>query len=444
MVPALQPASQAFGRDDEEKGDLPPLGGVSAPGSGLWPARGQAPPTKGVRISNGRLTGLVLRQLGLAAAGALAVMAWRHGLWANVAILTLIGVWLAAETVVRAAPVRRLAPTSDTAAELRTQRPWRAMLDQTPAPLVTVQADGALRAANRAARVLFQTDDRLVAPAPELTAALKGAGEGRSLVLPTPTGPRAFALEAADIAGEAGDVRLGVLIDIQSEIQAAEAKALRELLAILSHEVMNSLTPVASLAETAAECLEEETSPSARAARDALALLGRRASGLARFVDGYRTLARLPPPVRRPTDLRALLADVAGVFEGGWSARGVRFVFVPPAQDAVAELDADLIAQAVLNLLTNAAEATLQTSPSPEVRLSAEMRAGRVEITVEDDGPGVPDDLRESIFQPFVTTKPSGAGIGLNLARQIALSHGGDLVLAPAEPGRGARFVFGL
>lgn len=401
-----------------------------------------------------RMWGLVLRQLGLAAAGALAVVAWRHGLWANVAILLLVGAWLAAETVTRAVTPRRLVPVADAAPELRSHEfsrlgPWRAMLDQTPAPLVTLQEDGALRAANRAARALFQTDDRLVAPPAELTAALTGVpgvagGEGRSLVLPTPSGPRAFALEAADITGETGAVRLGVLIDIQSELHAAEAKALRELLAILSHEVMNSLTPVASLAETAAECLEGETSESAQAARDALVLLGRRAGGLARFVESYRTLARLPPPVRRPTELKALLGDVAGVFEGGWSARGVRLVFARPAEDATADLDPDLIAQAVLNLLTNAAEAALETSPAPEVRLGAEARAGRVEITVEDNGPGVADDLRDTIFQPFVTTKASGAGIGLNLARQIALSHGGDLVLSPAEPGRGARFVFGF
>ena len=413
-VPALQPAAPASGRDDAE-------GGI--------PRRAWGP---------------ILRQLGLAAAAALAVVAWRNGLWANVAILALFGAWLAVETVVRAVP-RRPAPTADVAAELRTQRPWRAMLDQTPAPLVTLQADGALRAANRAARALFQTDDRLAAPPAELTAALKGGGgEGRSLLLPTPMGPRAFALEAADIADEAGAVRLGVLIDIQSEIQAAEAKALRELLAILSHEVMNSLTPVASLAETAAECLEGETSDGARAARDALALLGRRAGGLARFVEGYRTLARLPPPVRRPTDLGALLGDVAGVFEGGWAARGVRLVFERPAEGATAELDPDLIAQAVLNLLANAAEAALETGSTPEVRLHAEALGGRVEITVEDNGPGVAEDLRESIFQPFVTTKPSGAGIGLNLARQIALSHGGDLVLAPEAPGLGARFVLGF
>jgi signal transduction histidine kinase len=383
----------------------------------------------------------MLRQLGLAAAGALAIVAWRNGLWANLVILILVGGWLAVETVVRAAPARRLAPGADVAAELRAQRPWRAMLDQTPAPLVTLQADGALRAVNRAARALFQTDDRLAAPSVELVSALKGAGlKARSLILATPTGPRAFALEAADIVGDAGAVRLGVLIDIHSEIQAAEAKALRELLAVLSHEVMNSLTPVASLAETAAECLEGETSESALAARDALALLGRRASGLARFVEGYRTLARLPPPVRRRTNLAALLTDVAGVFEGGWSTRGVRLVFEPPAEDAIVDLDPDLVVQAVLNLLTNAADAALETSPAPEVRLRTEIKAGRVEIMVEDNGPGVPENLRETIFQPFVTTKPSGAGIGLNLARQIALSHGGDLTLWSQVPGQGARF----
>ncbi len=76
----------------------------------------------------------------------------------------------------------------------------------------------------------------------------------------------------------------------------------------------------------------------------------------------------------------------------------------------------------------------------PEVWLSARQSAGQTEIRIEDNGPGVSAEVAESLFQPFFTTKPQGAGVGLNLARQIALSHGGDLTLVPTPPGHGAVF----
>ncbi len=207
---------------------------------------------------------------------------------------------------------------------------------------------------------------------------------------------------------------------------------------------MNSLTPVASLAETAAEYLEGETSSSAQSARDALAVLSRRAAGLARFVEGYRTLARLPPPVLRPVNLSDLLRDVVEVFRVGWEPRGVQVVFEDLAPNRTLDLDPDLLAQALLNVLTNGAEAAIDANSSPQVKLSARADGPRAEILIEDNGPGVPAQLRESVFQPFVTSKPHGAGIGLNLARQIALSHGGDLTILLEAPGVGARFRFVL
>jgi two-component system nitrogen regulation sensor histidine kinase NtrY len=389
-------------------------------------------------------------QLALFGAGVLAVLAWRNGFYANAMLMVMAGAWIGAVAVLRARAAAESQPTAKAAdppsATSEGPAKWRAFIDQTPAPLIALQPDGVLRAVNLAARAMFATDDRLIDPPGELLAGLQASevGEMRTLLLPTPTGPRAFALSSADVAAEDGVTRLGVLVDIQSELHAAEAKALRELLSVLSHEIMNSLTPVASLAETAAEYLEAETSASAQAARDALAVLSRRAAGLARFVEGYRTLARLPPPAPRSTNLSALLLDIAEVFRIGWEPRGVRLAFEAPPPDLALELDPDLLTQALLNVLTNAAEAAGEASASPEVRLSARADGGRAEILVEDNGPGVPEDLRESIFQPFVTTKPRGGGIGLNLARQIALSHGGDLAILPPTPGGGARFRFVL
>jgi C4-dicarboxylate-specific signal transduction histidine kinase len=107
-------------------------------------------------------------------------------------------------------------------------------------------------------------------------------------------------------------------------------------------------------------------------------------------------------------------------------------------------LDPDLTAQALINLMTNAAEAALTGERPARVRLCGAAAGEGIVITVEDSGPGVPADQAADVFRPFFTTKPEGSGIGLSLARQAIVSQGGQLVLAPPEPGRGARFVVEL
>lgn len=389
------------------------------------------------------LLGVGLSQLLLACCGALVWLAWSNGLYANAVVAGLIALWVGGRQVWRShrTALSRGAERREARPPVETGGRWKAFLDQTPTPLVALQADGALVAVNRAARSLFQTDHRIIRPPEGLAAAIQSsvAGTRLALPLPTPTGPRAFAVSPADVIDEEGLVRLGVLTDIQSEIHGAEAAALRDLLQVLSHEIMNSLTPAASLAETAAEYLQDETSENAGAAREALAVLSRRTSGLARFVEGYRTLARLPAPEPRTVRLAELLDDAARLFRARWGAE-VTLVVEPAASEAVLEIDPDLTAQALMNVLSNGAEAALETAPSPVVTLSGWSRDGRAEISVTDNGAGVAEDKIEAVFAPFFTTKARGAGVGLSLARQIALSHGGELALVNG-PG-GARFVF--
>jgi two-component system nitrogen regulation sensor histidine kinase NtrY len=253
-----------------------------------------------------------------------------------------------------------------------------------------------------------------------------------------------------DVAGASGEVtRLAALLDIEPELRAAEAGALRELLQVLSHEIMNALTPVASLAATAGELLGDQTPASTALARDAVATLGRRAEGLTRFVEAYRTLARLPPPRMAPTHVRGLIEEAARLFNSRWAARGVTLETCQADGDLIVKLDPDLAIHALMNILSNAAEAALaQDAPAivgPKVRLSVELGpAGGVELVIADNGPGVAAQDRDRIFQPFFTTKSDGTGVGLSFARQVALSHGGALTLGPDGPGRGATFVLTL
>jgi signal transduction histidine kinase len=327
-------------------------------------------------------------------------------------------------------------------------------LDQTPAPLLVRHPDGVIRAGNRAARALFQTDDRLLAPPQALVQALRDGAPGERLTLSlahagAAGGGRTYAMPLTDVTGPAGAVtRLAALLDIEPELRAAEAGALRELLQVLSHEIMNALTPVASLAATAVELMEDETPASTALAREAVATLGRRAEGLTRFVEAYRTLARLPPPRLTPTPIAALMDETARLFRSRWSVRGVELETREAlGGDLIVKLDPDLMIHALMNILSNAADAALAAPSGETPRVSLVAGAGPsggVELAVADNGPGVPAEDRDGIFQPFFTTKAEGTGVGLSFARQVALSHGGTLTLAPPAPDKGAMFVLTL
>jgi signal transduction histidine kinase len=320
------------------------------------------------------------------------------------------------------------------------------MLDHAPVPLVLMTGQGALHAVNRAARRLFGADDRIAGADHSLARAIAEAHPGQRALIQLadrPGGaPRGFALSVAHWSAADGPALLAALTDVQAELRAAEAAVLQDVLQTLSHEIMNSLTPVMSLAETAGALLADHGAASLPAAQDALETIARRAQGLERFVRGYRALARVPAPVPRPASLRLLLRDVARLFETRWAASGVRLNLALPEPDIVATIDSGLIGQALMALLTNGAEAALDHVPRPpSVTLTAGVSGAQVWFRVADSGAGVPEELREEIFRPLFTGKPGGTGIGLGIARQIALAHGGALILEPPDGAGGAAFT---
>jgi len=362
---------------------------------------------------------------GLITASMFVFEAAEHHLWANLLLGALIVVACAVpllgeapDTV--AEPQVAAAPTEEGAT-------LAVLLDQVPIPLLSYHADSGLRVLNRAARVLFRTDDLVTAALPELSEAVAGEDPGAAKILRL--FDRAYAVGVCEVRTAGKTLRLASLADVQSEVRIAEATALRDLLRVLSHEIMNSLTPVASLAGIARKHLEGETSDGAAGAREALDFLSQRAQGLVRFVEAYRSLARLPDPVPRPVRLEGLLRDVVRVFEQSPVAREVTIAMDLPPDIPLLDVDEALLAQALINVLTNAAEASLANDGARRIGVAVAREKDEVRIDIGDNGCGIPDDLRDNIFHAFVTTKATGTGTGLNLARQIALAHGGDLVL---------------
>jgi two-component system, NtrC family, nitrogen regulation sensor histidine kinase NtrY len=159
---------------------------------------------------------------------------------------------------------------------------------------------------------------------------------------------------------------------------------------------------------------------------------------LARFAHRFVSFARLPAPRPRRDDLAAFAAETVEAFRASWPAAEVRVA--RPAGEVAADFDRELLRQVLVNLLDNAAQALGEGGGRVTVTV-APTADGRPALEVADDGPGVPETLRERLFEPYVTGRPGagGSGLGLAIARKIALDHGGDLELAPGAP-PGARF----
>lgn len=387
----------------------------------------------------------VLLPVLLFALGGAAALAATHGLYANVAVLLLLGGWtwlaMLADGRRRRGVAVEPAPLPDRLADqLREHRRLTAYLNLSPAPLVTMDEEGRMSAVNRAARRLFASEDRIAVPPPGLSAAIAAAMPGRSsgIRLDIAGTPHDFALATADLTSGGTGARIVALVDIGAELRAVEANALRDLLQVLSHEIMNALTPIASLGRTAADMLADPGSGDTDPVRDAVETIARRAEGLHRFASSYRDLARLPPPDRRPADLGQVLTDLARLFAERWPT--IALEVEAPARLQV-RADADQIAAALWAVAQNAAEAVAER-PAPAVRVHAIAATDSVSIAISDNGPGIADSVQADVFRPFFTTKPGGSGVGLALARQIALAHHGALTVEQSETGARLRFVF--
>ena len=222
--------------------------------------------------------------------------------------------------------------------------------------------------------------------------------------------------------------QLVVLSDLSRALREEERQAWQRLIRVLGHEINNSLAPIRSIAKSLAEAFDRDggAGPSDEDFRRGLAVIAARSEALSRFMAAYSRLARLPRPKLAPVELSALARRVAGL-ETRMPVR-----LVSPAPLSV-RADADQLEQLLINLVSNAVDAALETGGG--VSVAWERAAAAVEVRVEDEGPGVPETA--NLFVPFYTTKPAGSGIGLVLSRQIAEAHGGMLTLENRTKGRG-------
>ena len=286
-----------------------------------------------------------------------------------------------------------------------------------------VDEGGVVRLVNRAGeRLLGRQADRIIgrpAAALGLDACLTGDAR-RVLDSAFPTDGGRWELRRSSFRQGGVPMRLLVLTDLRQALREEERQAWQRLVRVLSHEINNSLAPIQSIAGTLRALLGRTPRP-ADADDDlerGLEVIGGRAESLSRFMRSYARMARLPSPAPVPVEVSAWVGRVAQLEK--------RLpVHVRAGPDVTLSADGDQLEQLLINLVSNAVDAATETGGSVEI--SWTQQPGMLDLSVVDDGPGLP--ATANLFTPFFTTKRTGTGIGLVLSRQIAEAHGGTLTL---------------
>ena len=346
--------------------------------------------------------------------------------------------------------------------ELEATALLRCVISSMDAPVLAFDPAHRLRLINPAAESIFHLNEQraLGSSAGELQlAGLLDQPDRGILILSGKGNPVHWMVRRSSFRQRGIPHTLLVLSDVSIALREQERDAWQRLIRVMGHEINNSLTPIKSIAGSLRSLIR--ISPSKQKTdrfvadeemfnlERGLSIIENRAESLNRFIQAYRQLAQLPPPVLRPVSLQSLIERAVAV-----ETRIA--VQLKPGPHVVLEVDPDQIEQLVINLLRNATEAALARFPDapvnsngarsvPEVMITWRAAPQALVILIEDNGIGLTNP--STLFVPFYTTKPGGSGIGLALARQICEAHGGVLHLANRldGPGCGAeiRLPFG-
>ena len=316
---------------------------------------------------------------------------------------------------------------------------FKTILENVSIGILTHNEKGNIYLANAAAKKLLghehlthinqinQVDRKLFAAIKELQ-----PGDRRLAGFKNKNGFIQLSLKATKFITSNENLQLITIQDIKNEMETKELESWIKLIRVLTHEIMNSVAPITSLSETIMGYYKnlEGEQPSEKIIGNTmkgLEVINERGAGLISFVETYRKLTRLPQPEKKPVKVKQLLDNTITLINLDPIDNNIQIDWTVQPENLEVAADKKQISQVLLNLLKNALEA-LKNNSEGKILLKAKINAdGRAQISVTDNGPGIPDDLMDKIFVPFFTTKESGSGIGLSLSRQIMLLHGGSL-----------------
>ena len=310
--------------------------------------------------------------------------------------------------------------------------------------LIAFRKDGHVEMMNNSAKKLFQINrlnniKELKKYSVELVRTLKELKPGkRKLVQVSDEDVMLqLAIYATEFKLSNRTIKLVSIQNIQSELEEQEMAAWQKLISVLTHEIMNSITPIASLSATVNDLLknidttdnipQEIDDEIVIDIRNSLTTIHKRSTGLIRFVESYRNLTKIPKPEFEIIPVKNIFDNVKLLMEKELHKSNINCSksIIPETLEVTA--DQQQIEQVLLNLLKNSQHA-LEGQENGKIELNAFLdKRGKVAIQVVDNGPGILEDVIDKIFIPFFTTKANGSGIGLSLSRQIMRFHGGTI-----------------
>ncbi len=315
--------------------------------------------------------------------------------------------------------------------------------------LMAFKTDGSVDLINTAAKRMLKVArlkniQSLSSFSPSLVDTLLSLKAGEKALVKVPDQDMELALHAAEFRLKDQIYILVSLQDIKSELQEKEMEAWQTLIRVLTHEIMNSMTPITSMAATVLDLLghikgknrETIDAEIITDISDALKTIHKRSLGLTDFVEAYRNLTLIPKPRFEIFSIQDLFARLEKLLENRLTKKGIDFHCAVEPQSLELTADPGLIEQVLINLVLNAADAFtgLKNSNSPRVQLTANLEDnGKIIIRVIDNGPGIVKEALSKVFIPFYSTKKKGSGIGLSLSRQIMKLHKGSITVQ-SEP----------
>src|SRR6185312_15356115 len=242
-------------------------------------------------------------------------------------------------------------------------------------------------------------------------------------------------LSATAFQTEGKKFKLIAFQNINEALDETESKAWQKLLSVMTHEIMNSVAPISSLADTLKNRLEKSVvhldnhDGAVHDLEIGIETIKRRSESLLKFAETYRNLNKITKPNLKTVYVRDLFENLYQLMEPTLDQKNIEMDIVLKDPGLEVEIDPSLIEQVLINLIVNAKEA-LKDQPEAKITLTGMVGTkGRVLIKVADNGTGIPEDILENIFIPFFSTKKTGSGIGLSLCKQIMMLHKGNITV---------------
>jgi len=290
----------------------------------------------------------------------------------------------------------------------------------------------------KAPHIRYTRNLNAIHPEFEKTLSTIQSGQHRMMVVPVEENILHLVLRAKEFKLQNKNIKLVSVQNIQAELDEKELTSWQKLIRVLTHEIMNSVSPISSLATTLTRIFRknsrtvEVTELSRNQVDDTargLEIIGTRSKGLLEFVKQYRKINLLPKPVFERVPVLKILSHIQMMYTEDLIKKRISFQSKVFPEDLCLHADEQMIEQVLINLMNNAMFAIEETE-KPFIKLKAFMNRDHQPILqITDNGSGIAEEIQESIFVPFFTTRKDGSGIGLSLARQIMHLHGGTITV---------------